>query len=323
MTMAEKVLVTGGAGFIGSHLVRRLLDEGYQVICLDNFDPYYDPLIKRKNIAEFMRVDKFQLVEGDIRDGDLLKKIFAGNDIKYLLHLAAKAGVRTSIEYALDYADVNVRGTVTLLEVAKDHGVEKFVFGSSSSVYGCRSFGEKFKEDDPIVYPISPYAASKVAGEAYCYTYHYLYKIPMVILRFFTVYGPGQRPEMAIHKFARLIDEGQEIPLYGDGSAKRDFTYVEDIVDGIARAMRAELEFEVFNLAGGRTYEIIEVVRGLEAELGKEAKIRFLPTQPGDVPVTEADISKARTLLGYEPKTPLQEGLRKFVEWYREVARKG
>lgn len=311
----ETLLITGGAGFIGSHLSERLLTEGYRVICLDNFDTFYDPQIKRENVSIQLKNNNYTLIEGDIRDLKLLRDIFTGNKIDAMIHIAARAGVRPSIKEPVLYYDVNVHGTMNLLEMAKEYPVKKFLFASSSSVYG-ENKKTPFSEEDNVDNPISPYAATKKAGELICYTYHHLYKIPIACLRFFTVYGPRQRPEMAIHKFTRLIYEGKSVPVYGDGTSRRDYTYIEDIINGVAAALHAELSYEIINLGESQTVGLRELISLIEENLHKEASIEWLPVQPGDVPVTYADIRKARKLLGYNPAVDIKEGVRRFVEWF-------
>lgn len=313
------ILVTGGAGFIGSHLCERLLERGEEVVCLDNFSDYYDPSLKEDNIKGLLGHSSFHLIRGDVLDRSLLEGLFSSFPIKRIVHLAAIAGVRASLEDPVRYVRVDVEGTVNLLEVAKDRGVEQFIFGSSSSVYGARSQGP-FREDDPVEAPLSPYATAKRAGELYCKTYQQLYGVPMTILRFFTVYGPRQRPDMAIRKFATLMLRSEPIPIYGDGKALRDFTYIDDCVEGILMALDHPFSFEVFNLGAGHTVQLLEVVRLLAEALGVEPKVEFLPPQKGDVPLTFADISKARDLLGYEPRTPLKEGIEKFARWLKARA---
>lgn len=309
------VLVTGGAGFIGSHLVDKLVEKGVEVICLDNFDPYYDPGIKKKNIKHNLGNKNFKLVEADMRDEKALRRVFEEDDIEKIVHLAAKVGVRPSIENPLLYEDVNVHGTLNLLESCKKYGTENFVFGSSSSVYGITG-KVPFSEDD-VPRPISPYGVSKRSGELLCHAYSSLYDISVTCLRFFTVYGPRQRPDMAIHKFVKLIDRGEKIPMYGNGTSKRDYTYIDDIVNGIMTALEKKFGFEVFNLGNSETVELRRLISLIEEELGKGAKIERLPDQPGDVPITYADISKAKKLLNYSPKTRIKEGIAKFVEWYK------
>jgi UDP-glucuronate 4-epimerase len=316
--MKETVLVTGAAGFIGSQLAARLLSLGYRVIGLDNFDNFYSPAIKRRNIRTLEAQDGFQLIEGDIRDGFLLHQIFPKNSIEAVIHLAALAGVRPSLEKALAYQDVNVRGTINLLEVSRDQGIKKFVFASSSSVYG---LGEKvpFSEEAKIDHPISPYAASKAAAELFCRTYNHLFGLPVVVLRLFTVYGPCQRPEMAIHRFVKMIDQGEKVTIFGDGGARRDFTYIDDITAGFEAALAYhKTSFDIFNLGRGKTIELMYLLQLIEEALGKKARIAKLPPQQGDVPITLADISKARTMLGYQPKTSVEEGIPSFIRWYRE-----
>ncbi len=312
--MSKKILVTGGAGFIGSHLIDRLIEKN-EIICLDNFDPYYDPEIKRKNIEPHLERDNFKLVESDVRDRESLEGVFK-EGVDKVVHLAAKVGVRPSIKYPFVYIDVNIKGTLNLLELCKTYGVENFVFASSSSVYGLNN--TPFREDDKVDTQVSPYGTSKRACELYCRTYSLLYEIPTVCLRFFTVYGPRQRPDMAIHKFTRLIDQGKPIEMYGDGTSKRDYTYVTDIVDGVISALNKKFDFEIFNLGESRTVELRYLISLIEKNLGKKARIDQKPAQPGDVPVTYADISKARRMLGYEPKVRIEEGIRRFVEWYLE-----
>lgn len=311
----ESILVTGGAGFIGSHLAERLLVRGHRVICVDNFDQFYPPEVKRKNVKQCQANERFELVECDIRSKEQLAKVFATEQIKSVIHLAARAGVRPSISNPLLYQDVNVGGTINLLELSREYGIKNFIFGSSSSVYGARQ-KIPFRENEDHIQPISPYAASKQACELFCYTYHHLYNIHVTCLRFFTVYGPRQRPDMAIHRFTKQIDRGEEILLYGDGSSKRDYTYITDIIDGIIAALDRELDFEIINLGDSETIELRGLVSLIENNLCKKARVRHLSTQPGDVPITCADISKAKTLLGYSPKVRIQQGIETFVQWY-------
>lgn len=313
--LRETVLVTGGAGFIGSHCVKRLLDDDISVVCLDNFNDYYDPAVKRRNISNFLEREGFTLVEGDILDAPLLEEIFSSQRVGAVIHLAARAGVRPSLSEPVLYETVNVVGTLNLLEAARRHGTGNFVFGSSSSVYGINK-KTPFSEDDRIEHPVSPYATSKRAAELYCYNYNHLYGLPMTCLRFFTVYGPRQRPEMAIHNFTRLIDEGEPIPAFGDGSSERDYTYIDDIVSGIMAALAQPVNFEIYNLGNSRTTKLSKMIELISAALGKEAKLSVMPTQPGDVPITFADIKKAQASLGYRPATPIEEGITKFVDWY-------
>ena len=308
------ILVTGGAGFIGSHVCERLLSDGHSIVCLDNFDDTYDPSIKRRNIRSCLAHSGFELVRGDILDADLSDRILADQEVDCILHLAALAGVRPSLAMPAAYADVDVIGTVNLLEAAHRRGVERFVFGSSSSVYGARS-DVPFSEEDPTDWQVSPYAASKKAAELFCYTYAKLYGISTTILRFFTVYGPRQRPEMAIHQFARLMLEGEPIPVYGDGNSKRDYTYVDDTVAGVCRAIERPFDFEIINLGSGRVVTLTEMVQTVSAALGVQPQLDEQPRQAGDVPVTCADLEKAKRLLGYSPNVRFEDGVRRFISW--------
>jgi UDP-glucuronate 4-epimerase len=312
----SKVLVTGAAGFIGSHLCERLLADGRGVVGLDNFDRFYDPKIKWANLAACMAHERFQLVQADIRDIHPVNSILANRDVEIVAHLAAKAGVRPSIEEPVLYHDVNVHGTVLLLEAVKNFGVKKFIFASSSSVYG-NNEKVPFSETDNVDYPISPYAATKKAGELICHTYSHLYGIGVTCLRFFTVYGPRQRPDLAIHKFARLIEAGEPIPVFGDGSMMRDFTYIDDIIDGVVAAMDACRGYEIYNLGESRPVRLDALIAAIEAALGKKAIIQRLPMQPGDVDRTCADVQKAARDLMYRPRTDIETGLKRFVEWFR------
>jgi UDP-glucuronate 4-epimerase len=309
-------LVTGGAGFIGSHLVERLLDQGHAVICLDNFNDYYDPQLKRSNVAVFADKPNVQLVEGDIRYEAFLDKVFSDMRPNEMVHLAAMVGVRPSLAQPRLYQDVNAMGTLNLLEMSRKHGLENFVFGSSSSVYGVNS-KVPFSPDDPIALPISPYAATKRAAELMCHTYHHLYGMKITCLRFFTVYGPRQRPDLAIRKFTDLIERGEPVPVYGDGTFKRDYTYVDDIMQGVLSALERKFDFEIFNLGESQTLETLELVRLIENALGKKANVEHMPEQPGDVPITYADIDKSREMLGYDPQIKIEEGIPLFVEWFR------
>jgi UDP-glucuronate 4-epimerase len=321
-----KVLVTGAAGFIGSHLSERLLADGLTVTGVDNFDDFYDPQIKRRNIEGCLRNKNFRLVEADIRDSAAIDKV-AGSGAEIIVHLAARAGVRPSIEKPLLYADVNINGTMVLLEAAKKNKVSKFIFGSSSSVYG-NNKKVPFSEDDNVDFPISPYAATKKAGELICHTYHHLYGTSITCLRFFTVYGPRQRPDLAIHKFAKLIEQGKPIPVYGDGSMMRDFTYIDDIIDGTVAAIEKLVRrsgsedgctgFNIYNLGESRPILVNDLIAELEKALGKKAVKEYLPLQPGDVERTYADVTKAVKELGYKPNTTIQAGLAKFVQWLRQ-----
>jgi UDP-glucuronate 4-epimerase len=309
------ILVTGGAGFIGSHLVERLLTEGHRVICLDNFDPFYDPALKRRNLAHALRDSRFRLVEGDLRDEGLIGKLFQEEKIEFVAHLAARAGVRPSVQDPALYADVNIRGTIRLLEACRKNGVRRFVFASSSSVYGNNS-RVPFSEEDPVNSPISPYAATKKAGELLGHTYHHLYGLDVACLRYFTVYGPRQRPEMAIHHFARSIHEGRKISIFGDGNSLRDYTYIDDAIEGTLGALSREHGYEIYNIGESQTIRLSQLIQALEEQIGKKALVEHLPEQPGDVKHTYADIRKAREHLGYSPKTDIREGLARFVRWY-------
>ncbi len=312
------ILVTGAAGFIGSSLSDELVGLGRPVIGFDNFQPFYDPAIKRRNLEPLRGSNDFTFVEGDIRDRDALEKVFAENEVEAVVHLAAMAGVRPSIQDPLLYTDINLTGTMNLLEAMRAHGVKRFIFGSSSSVYG----GTKevpFREDQVADRPVSPYAATKRAGEVLCHSHHHLFDLDVACLRFFTVYGPRQRPEMAIHAFTRRIFNGQPIPFFGDGSSRRDYTFVTDIVDGIVKAIDRSRGFEIYNLGGSNTVALKDLVRLLEERVGRPAVYDRKPDQPGDVPITYADVGKANRELGYEPKIDIRTGLDRFVAWYREM----
>jgi UDP-glucuronate 4-epimerase len=311
-----KAIVTGAAGFIGSHLSERLLKNEWTVVGVDNFDNFYDPQVKRSNIKDCLKNKLFKLVEADIRDSAAMDKVTnAGIDV--IVHLAARAGVRPSIAQPALYADVNINGTVTLLEAAKKNNIKKFVFASSSSVYG-NNKKVPFSEDDNVDFPISPYAATKKAGELICHTYHHLNRIAMTCLRFFTVYGPRQRPDLAIHKFAKLIEDGKPIPVYGDGSMMRDFTYIDDIIDGTVGAIDKCEGYNIYNLGESRPVTVNTLISEIEKALGKKTVIERLPLQPGDVERTYADVTKARRDLGYNPNTDISDGLKRFVEWFRQ-----
>jgi len=312
--MAATALVTGAAGFIGSHLVDRLLRDGWEVTGVDNFDDFYAPGLKRANVAEQLTHPAYRLVETDIRDPDsLVTRLTRRYDV--IVHLAAKAGVRPSIANPILYQDVNVRGTQNMLEFARGRNVPQFVFASSSSVYGVNP-RVPWREEDHVLQPISPYASTKVSGELLGHVYSHLYGIRFVALRFFTVYGPRQRPDLAIRKFAQLILNGERIPFYGDGSSRRDYTFVEDIVDGIVAAMRyRSTPYEVINLGNSHAVTLAELVRLMEDVFGIPALLAPLPEQPGDVPQTWASVSKAGDLLGYRPRTALRAGLERFASW--------
>ncbi len=318
--MKKNILVTGGAGFIGSHLVQHLLSEGgWRITIVDDLNDFYSPELKRANLALFEGDKAVNFVKADIRDSEPLAAVFEDGSFDVIVHLAARAGVRPSLKEPRLYAETNIIGTLNLLELARDNGIKQFVFGSSSSVYG---INEKvpFAEDDPIRNPISPYASTKAAGELICHTYSYLFDIRTVCLRFFTVYGPRQRPDLAIHKFTRLISEGKPIQMFGDGTTRRDYTYVDDIIQGVRAAMDYDAAMhEVFNLGESETTELKRLIELLEDSLGTKAVIDHQPMQPGDVPITFADISKARELLGYSPTTKIEAGIPKFVEWFRSA----
>jgi len=313
--ISKKILVTGGAGFIGSNLCDKLLKEDYSVICLDNLNAFYDPKIKKENIANALKHKNFTLIRGDILDNGLLGDIFSKNRIDKIVHLAAIAGVRPSLVAPDKYVDIDIKGTVNLLEAVRKYKVRQFIFGSSSSVYGVNS-KIPFSEEDRVDLQISPYATAKRCAELYCATYHYLYKIPLTILRFFTVYGPRQRPDMAIHKFTRLMSQGKSISMFGDGKSERDYTYIGDIVDGILKAIQKINKFEIFNLGNSKTIKLRDLINCIEDKLKIRAKIEQLTNQPGEVPITCADISRAKRMLGYNPSTSIEEGIENFVKWY-------
>ena len=315
----RNILVTGGAGFIGSHLVDHLLGEGgWHVIVIDDFNDFYSPDIKRANVAGHLTNPNYRLIEADIRDAEAMASIFAATRFDVIAHLAARAGVRPSLAEPRLYAETNINGTLNLLELAKEHGIKQFVFGSSSSVYGINT-KIPFAEEDRIHQPISPYAATKAAGELLCHTYSHLYDIRIVCLRFFTVYGARQRPDLAIHKFSKLITEGNPIQVFGDGSSRRDYTYIDDIIQGVRAAIDYDGSmYEIFNLGESQTVTLAELIELIERNLDMHAIIDRQPWQPGDVPATYADVSKARELLGYNPMTKIQDGIPKFVEWFRK-----
>jgi UDP-glucuronate 4-epimerase len=313
----RNVLITGGAGFIGSHLVDSLLEEGgWNVTVIDDFNNFYSPEIKWGNIAEHRQRAEFSVIVCDIRDAEKLRGVFGNGNFDCVVHLAARAGVRPSLKEPKLYVETNVNGTMNLLELAREFDVPQFVFGSSSSVYGvnCKV---PFSEDDPVRRPISPYAATKAAGELLCHTYSHLYGIRTVCLRFFTVYGARQRPDLAVHKFSKLIAEGKPIEVFGDGTTRRDYTYIDDIIQGVRAAMEyGGSMHEVINLGESETTELSRLVELIEDSLGTKAIIDRQPMQPGDVPITYADISKAKRLLGYHPQTKIEQGIPKFVEWF-------
>ena len=314
--MSLRVLITGGAGFIGSSVCDRLLARGDEVVVLDNLDDYYDPQIKRKNLESARAQDGFTFIEGDIRDAALLENLAKTHPLDAIIHLAARAGVRPSIEQPTLYTDVNLVGTSLLLELAQRYSIDNFVFASSSSVYGERT-ETPFRETDLVDHPVSPYAATKKAGELLCHSFHHLFGTNIACLRFFTVYGPRQRPEMAIHRFTRMIDQGEAIPVFGDGSSRRDYTYIDDIVSGVVASLDQNEGYQIYNLGNHRMVTLAKLVERIGEAVGKAPKIDRQPNQPGDVSVTCAEISHAASKLGYDPKTPIEEGLRAFVDWYR------
>jgi UDP-glucuronate 4-epimerase len=315
----KNILITGGAGFIGSHLVDALMKEDNNcVVIIDNFNDFYDPAIKEANIAPHPRGKNFVVYKADITDASSIKEIFASHNLDCVVHLAAQAGVRPSLENPLAYEETNVRGTYVLLEAARINEVPQFVFGSSSSIYGINA-KIPFSEDDHVWQTISPYAATKLAGEAACHTYSHLYGMRVLCLRFFTVYGARQRPDLAIHKFARLIDAEKPIPVFGDGTSRRDYTYIDDIIAGIVAAMNyRKSPFEVINLGESQTVELRYLIELIENGLGKRAMIERKPLQAGDVPITFADVSKARRLLGYDPQIKIEDGIRRFIQWFKQ-----
>lgn len=312
-----KTLITGGAGFIGSHLLEILLKKNESIISLDNFDDYYDPSIKKENIRGFKNHPKFKLYREDIRDFKTLENIFEKEKPDKIVHLAAKVGVRPSIENPFIYEEVNIKGTLNLLELARRYKIENFVYASSSSVYG----GNKkipFSENDPINFPISLYGATKKAAELLCYSYHHLYNLNVTCLRFFTVYGPRGRPDMAPYKFTELILEEKELPMFGDGSSQRDYTYIDDIINGIIACLDKKFGYEIINLGNSHPIFLKDFIKIIEEATGKKAKIKQLPTQSGDMTITYADISKAKKLLGYDPKIRPEEGMKRFIKWYKK-----
>ncbi len=315
--MTEPVLVTGGAGFIGSHVAERLVQRGERVVLFDNFDPYYPETAKRANIEWLLRSDLVSLVTGDVRDRDALRAAIRDHGVRRVVHLAARPGVRPSLEAPEPYLDINVGGTLSLLAACRDHGVRKVVFASSSSVYGGSS-GPADEETTPCR-PLSPYGASKVAGEALCSSFAASAGLDIVALRFFTVYGPRQRPDMAINRFTRMIADGEEVPVYGDGSSQRDYTFVSDVIDGVVAAIDAPLSgYTALNLGRGEPVVLRDLLTAIETEVGREARLRYLPEQTGDPQSTCADISRARALLGYEPSIAVADGVRLYTQWYRE-----
>jgi UDP-glucuronate 4-epimerase len=308
-----KILITGGAGFIGSHLAQKLASQA-DVTVFDDFNTYYSPRLKTDNLADI--VDKISLVRGDICDLKVTRQLFERSPFNLVIHLAARAGVRPSLKDPVLYSDVNCTGTMNLLELCREFDVKRFFFASSSSVYG-NNLKVPFYEDDPVELPISPYAATKRAGELFCANYHALYGIECACLRFFTVYGPRQRPDMAIHKFTRWTDEGKPITVFGDGSTRRNYTYVDDIVEGVRGLLESHKGYAIYNLAGARSILLMDLIHLIGKKLGKIPKVEFHPPQPGDVERTEADISRLQSLTGYCPKVSLEEGVEKYISWYR------
>ena len=314
-----RILVTGGAGFIGSHLVEKVLAAGHAVVILDDFNDFYDPQIKHANIAGFAK--EVSVCRVDLRDGAAVRNLFHREKVDAIAHLAARAGVRPSIQHPQLYYDTNVSGTLHLLEAARVTGVERFIFASSSSVYG-GSKTTPFSEDQHLTQTLSPYGATKIAGEFLCSTYSHLYQMRVVALRYFTVYGPRQRPDLAIHQFTRLINAGQPIDQFGDGNTRRDYTYIDDVIQGTMAALDYEgPHYDVFNLGESETIQLKELILAIENALGKKARINRLPEQPGDMPLTCADISKARKALGYNPTIKFSKGLPKFIEWFLKSAK--
>jgi UDP-glucuronate 4-epimerase len=312
-----RVLVTGGAGFIGSHVCERLLRESHQVSIIDDLNDFYAPELKMHNLACIKSAGEATFYRSDICDERAVNDIFEVARPELVIHLAARAGVRPSLEQPLLYEHVNVRGTLVLLEQCRLSSVRKFIFASSSSVYGAAN-RVPFSEEDQVNRPISPYAATKLAGEKICYTYAHLYGIRMVCFRFFTVYGPRQRPDLAIRKFIELIEHGKSIPVFGNGSSSRDYTFIDDIVEGIMAALLYDCEYEIFNLGNSSPVALLALIEIIENALGKKAHIQWLPEQPGDVPITFADVAKANRLLGYAPNTTFVDGIRKAVQWYNK-----
>lgn len=322
----KTVLITGGAGFIGSHTCESLLNRGYNVVSVDNFNSYYSPEYKKENIECIQNAansikSSFKSYEGDIRDTVFLNKVFEESHPDIVVHLAACAGVRPSILNPVLYADVNVNGTVNILECLKNHHINKLLFGSSSSVYG-NNTKVPYCESDSVDKPISPYAATKKAGELLCHTYHHLFDINIACLRFFTVYGPRQRPDLAIYKFTKLISEGRPVPFFGDGSSERDYTFISDIIDGILKAVKwvdnSDKRFDIFNLGESNTITLSRMVKTIENELKMRAALDIKPLQPGDVYKTYADISHSKAILGYNPVTEFEKGIKVFVDWYKQ-----
>ena len=309
------ILVTGAAGFIGSHICEHFIGLGYNIVAIDNFDNFYPAIFKHVNLSDLRQKNEFQFHQIDIRNKEALHSIFASSQIDIVIHLAAKAGVRPSIDAVSEFYDVNVSGTVSLLEIMRIHEVKKMLFASSSSIYG-NNPKVPFSEDDRVDNPISPYASTKKSGELLCHVYSHLYAFDITCLRFFTVFGPRQRPDLAIHKFTRLIDEGNPIPFYGDGSTSRDYTYINDIVNGVSCALNYLNGYRIYNLGESRVTNLKKLVQIIEHSLGKKAILNHLPLQQGDVTTTYADISRSKAEIGYNPKYDIETGIDQFVQWY-------
>jgi len=312
-----KILVTGGAGFIGSHLIKKLLEENFSAVCVDNFNNYYNPEIKEENVSRFINNSNFKLYREDIRNFEALNKIFEKERFDKVVHLAAMAGVRNSIRYPALYSEVNIQGTINLLELAGKYKIKNFIFASSSSVYGGNT-KIPFSESDQVNHPISPYAATKKAGELICHTYHHLYHLNIICLRFFTVYGPSGRPDMAPYKFTGKILAGEEISMFGDGSSQRNYTYIDDITEGIYSALNKDFGYEIINLGGSQLISLKNFISLIENISGRKAKIKQVGEQSGDMPITSADISKAKRLLDYCPKTDIKKGMNIFIDWFKK-----
>jgi len=320
MTLSTKILLTGGAGFIGSHLAEALLARGEEMVILDDFNDYYPPQVKEENLRSALADRRLTVLRGDIRDRDLVAEVFSRHRFSSVIHLAARAGVLPSLQDPVLYQETNVDGTLNLLEAARQGGVGRFVFASSSSVYGDTA-RQPLSEAESGLKPVSPYGETKLAGERLCRMYYRAHGLPVSILRFFTVYGPRQRPDMAIHKFSRLIWEGKEIPIFGDGSSRRDYTFVADIVAGVIAAWDKTEAFEIFNLGGGHPVVLRDLLRLLGSLLGRPVREREKPPQRGDMKETWADVGKAARLLGFQPRTPIETGLERFVAWFAERRR--
>jgi len=314
-----KILITGAAGFIGSHTCESLIKNGNSIIGVDNFDPFYSSKLKELNLVQLSQNSNFRFYKADIRDDKALNQIFSSNQVDVVIHLAAKAGVRPSIKAISEYYDVNINGTISLLESMRKNGIKKMLFASSSSIYG-NNEKVPFSEDDRVDNPISPYASTKKSGELLCHVYNHLYNFDITCLRFFTVYGPRQRPDLAIHKFTRLIQENKPIPFYGDGSSSRDYTYIEDIVNGISCALNHLEGYKIYNLGESKVITLKKLVEVIETILGKKALLNQLPMQQGDVSRTFADISKARAEIGYNPAHDFETGVKKFVDWFKPMS---